>query len=211
SEGVGVAAALHLLEVSGVVAFGGSAATAAGTAEDARTGLGGGQPAVDLHHVGHRYYRAHALWPTDGRSEKLQPEEQGQEELSAHPYLSGGNPRIHLGRVAQWRSADGPADRAPSGECFRRSPAVHRKDLRPGGCWFLLSGWIWPRPTVQRTRLWASTAQASQAALAKNWPDGQCSSPAPSLRSRMASSTLAWSRWNWSISMVSVSRLVTKA
>jgi len=99
-----------------------------------------GQPAVDLHHVGHRYDRAHALWPTDGRSEKLQPEERGQEELSAHPYLSGGNPRIHLGRVAQWRSADGPADRAPSGECFRRSPAVHRKDLRPGGCWFLLLG-----------------------------------------------------------------------
>jgi hypothetical protein len=26
------------------------------------------------------------------------------------------------GRVAQWRSADGPADRAPSGKCFRRSP-----------------------------------------------------------------------------------------
>jgi hypothetical protein len=57
----------------------------------------GGQPAADLHHGGHRYHRAHALWPTEGRPEKLQPEEQGQEKLSADPYLSSGNPRIHLG------------------------------------------------------------------------------------------------------------------
>ena len=56
---------------------------------------------------------------------------------------------------------------------------------------------------VQRNRLWASTAQASQAALAKNRPDGQCSSPAPSFRSRMASSTVAWARWNRSASTVS--------
>src|ERR1035438_4262797 len=108
--------------------------------EDARAGVGGGQPAADLHHVGHRYDRAHALWPTDGWPEKLQPEEQGQEELSAYAYLSSGNPRIHLGRVAQRRSADGPADRAPFARGFRRSPAVHRKDLRPGGCWVLLWG-----------------------------------------------------------------------
>ena len=60
-------------------------------------------------------------------------------------------------------------------------------------------------------RLWASTAHCSQAALAKNLPDGQCSSPAPSLRSRMASSTVAWSRWNWSTSTASPSRSVRNA
>ena len=36
------------------------------------------------------------------------------------------------------------------------------------------SGCTSPSRAVQRTRLWASTAQASQAALAKNLPDGQC-------------------------------------
>ena len=39
-----------------------------------------------------------------------------------------------------------------------------------------------PSRAVQRIRLWASTAQASQAALAKNRPDGQCSRPAPPLQ-----------------------------
>ena len=73
------------------------------------------------------------------------------------------------------------------------------------------SGWTSPSRAVQRMRLWASTAQPSQAALAKNRPDGQCSSPAPSLRSRMASSTVAWSRWNWSTSTVGSSTLVMKA
>jgi len=42
----------------------------------------------------------------------------------------------------------------------------------------------------------ASTAQESQAAFAKNWPERQCSSSAPSFRSRIANSILAWSRWN---------------
>jgi hypothetical protein len=43
--------------------------------------MGGGQREAEFHHVGHRYDRAHALRPTDGWTEKLQPEEQGQEEL----------------------------------------------------------------------------------------------------------------------------------
>ena len=34
------------------------------------------------------------------------------------------------------------------------------------------SGWTSPSRAVQRMRLWASTAQASQAALAKNRPGG---------------------------------------
>ena len=46
---------------------------------------------------------------------------------------------------------------------------------------------------------------------AKNRPEGQCSRPAPSFRSRMASSTVAWARWNRSASTAWSSRLVTKA
>jgi Transposase DDE domain group 1 len=139
-KGDGTAAAVHLLAFSGVVASGGGAATTGGAAADARTGMGGGQREAEFHHVGHRHDRAHALWPTDGWTEKLQPEEQGQEKLSADSYLSGGNPRIHLGRVAQRRSTDGSADCAPSGECIRRSAAMRGKDLRPGGRWLLLLG-----------------------------------------------------------------------
>jgi len=86
-----------LLAISGLIAFGGGAATAGGAAEDARTGVGGGPCEAELHHVGHRYDRAHALWPTDGWTEKLQPQEQGEEELSADAYLSGRHSRIHLG------------------------------------------------------------------------------------------------------------------
>ena len=55
---------------------------------------------------------------------------------------------------------------------------------------------------VHRIRLWASTAHCSHAELAWKLPEGTWSSPAPSLRSRMASSTAAWRRWNWSASTV---------
>ncbi len=48
-----------------------------------------------------------------------------------------------------------------------------------------------PSVAVQRRRLWASTAHCSQALLALKWPEGTCSLPAPSVRSRMASSTTA--------------------
>ena len=56
-------------------------------------------------------------------------------------------------------------------------------------------GWAPPRRAVERMRLWARAAQASQAALAKNLPDGQRDSPDRSLRSLTASSTVAWARW----------------
>src|SRR5215212_1912292 len=49
---------------------------------------------------------------------------------------------------------------------------------------------------VQRVRLLASTAHCNQAPLALKLPDGTWSMPAPSLRSRMASSTTACWRWN---------------
>ena len=49
-----------------------------------------------------------------------------------------------------------------------------------------------PRMLVQRIMLWASTAHCSHAEFAEKLPEGTCSSPAPSLRSLMASSTTAW-------------------
>ena len=47
------------------------------------------------------------------------------------------------------------------------------------------------RSVVQRTRLWAKTAQASQAPLAEKCPEGTSERPAPCLRSRTPSSTTA--------------------
>ncbi len=73
------------------------------------------------------------------------------------------------------------------------------------------SGVISPSMAVQRMRSWASAAHTSHAALAKKCPDGTCSRPAPSFRSRMASSTVACARWNASTSTASPSRSVTKA
>ena len=54
-----------------------------------------------------------------------------------------------------------------------------------------LSTRILPAIAVQRIRLWARTAHCNHAELAWKLPDGTCSSPAPSLRSRIASSTTA--------------------
>ncbi len=57
----------------------------------------------------------------------------------------------------------------------------------------------------------ARVAIRSQAALAANLPEGQCRSPTPALRSRIASSTVAWRRWSWSSSTAVPTRSVTKA
>ena len=57
-----------------------------------------------------------------------------------------------------------------------------------------------PTPTLRNQRPETghdprTITQASQAPLAKNRPEGQRLSPEPSLRSLMASSTVAWPRW----------------
>src|ERR1019366_3565453 len=53
-----------------------------GHAHHARTGLGGGQCEAGDRDPGYRYDGAHPVWPTDGWAQRVQPEEQGQEELS---------------------------------------------------------------------------------------------------------------------------------
>jgi hypothetical protein len=68
-----------------------------------------------------------------------------------------------------------------------------------------------PSAATQRSRLWARVASSAQAALARNTPDGQWQSPAPCLRSRMASSTTAWRRWSASNTTALPVRSVTKA
>ena len=68
-----------------------------------------------------------------------------------------------------------------------------------------------PMVAVQRRRLWASTAHCSHALLALKLPEGACSMPAPSFRSRMASSTTACCRWKASRSTALPVRSVRKA
>ena len=73
------------------------------------------------------------------------------------------------------------------------------------------SVWWPPRWAVQRIMLWARIAIWNHAEFAENTPDGRCSSPALALRSRIASSTTACSRWNRSTSTTSPSRSVKNA
>ena len=105
--------AVHLLAFSGLAASGRGAATADGAVAHAGTGLGSGQRATRRGHRGHRHHGAHAVRQPDGRAQKLQPEEQGEEELSAHPELYRRDAGVRGGRVAQRR----PARRA--GDCRR--------------------------------------------------------------------------------------------
>src|SRR5712692_6571670 len=102
---VAAAAAMHVLEVSGVTAPWGSAASVDRPATDAATSVGSGERAAALRHPGHRYHGAHAVWPADGSPQGLQPEEQGEEKLPTHCDLYCGNARVDRRRVAQRRSA----------------------------------------------------------------------------------------------------------
>src|SRR5437667_4262073 len=49
----------------------------------------------------HRHHGAHAIWPADGRTPELQPEEQRQEKLPANADVYRRDTGIHLGRTAQ--------------------------------------------------------------------------------------------------------------
>ncbi len=68
-----------------------------------------------------------------------------------------------------------------------------------------------PRAAARGMRLWASTARHSQAPFALKLAEGQCSIPAPSFQSSMASSTVACWRWKASTSAAGSSRSVKKA
>ena len=75
-------------------------------------------------------------------------------------------------------------------ERFTRGPGMEMKRVRneraTAGRPSTSTSWMSPRIRVQRTRLCASTVHRSHAPLAQKFPDGQCSSPAPSFRSRMS-------------------------
>jgi hypothetical protein len=74
---------------------------------------------------------AHTLRPADGRTQKLQPQEQRQEKLPADAHVYRGNPGIRLGRIAQWRPPHGQTGRRSSAQraC---GPTTRRDGLRPG-------------------------------------------------------------------------------
>ena len=143
------------------------------------------------------------------RSEAAASSPAAVEEAHADPNGSGG-----VRSAAAWvrwrrrRSAAAPAPaRTTAPRASRRAGAAIRRRaervIRPGRASRVRRRVLAttgspraPRPmaATQRSRLWARVAITSQAALAGNLPEGQCRSPAPSLRSRMASSTTAWRR-----------------
>src|SRR5207247_9241053 len=100
-EGLALAAAVHLLAVSGLAASGDRPATAGSAATDAPAGVGSGARAAEVGHLGHRHHRAHALWSPDGSAERLQPAAQGEEKLPADPDLSGRDAGVREGRAAE--------------------------------------------------------------------------------------------------------------
>ena len=126
------AAADHLLALPCRAASQRCAPTADRHAAHARTGLGGGQRATAVVTVD-TDTTVHTLFgQPDGRAQGLQPEEQGQEELPAHPQLHRRDARVRGGRVAQWRPAQREADLRSSAECPAGLAAGREADLRPG-------------------------------------------------------------------------------
>ena len=89
-------------------------ATAGGATVPAAASLGSGQREVERRGSGYRHDGTHAVRQSDGSAQKLQPEEQRQEELSADPDVSGRDQGIHCRRVAQRRPSDGQTDRGAS-------------------------------------------------------------------------------------------------
>jgi hypothetical protein len=75
-----------------------------------------------------------------GGRKSYNPKNKRQEELPADVDVYRRNARIRLGRVAQWRSAHGQADRRSSAECRRIAAAGCEADLWPGGLGILLPG-----------------------------------------------------------------------
>ena len=73
---------IHLLEVCERAAPPCRKADSDDYADHAGTGLGGGQRETGGRHHRHRHHSAYAVWTTNGWTQGLQPEEQGQ-ELSA--------------------------------------------------------------------------------------------------------------------------------
>ena len=97
SESIASAAAMHLLAVSGLAASERGRADPAHPADDAAAGVGSRACGTENRHLGHRHHGAHPVRPPNGRAQELQPEEPGQEKLSAYVqrrlvYSVGVNP-----------------------------------------------------------------------------------------------------------------------
>src|ERR1035441_9508284 len=99
------AGAIHFLEIRECASSECRPADAGDYADPARTGLGGGQCEAGYRHHRYRHHGAHAVRPTDGRTQELQPEEQRQEELPADTDVYSRDAGIRLGRIAQRRPA----------------------------------------------------------------------------------------------------------
>src|SRR6266576_6650227 len=138
--GAGVALAVHVLAFLGFAAFDGGAAVSRSAATDAAESMGSGQCQTEFGDIGHGYDRAHSLREADGRTEELQPEEQGQEKFSTPADVYCGDQRVRRRRTAQRRSSHGEADRQAFGISDDHGAQRREGDLRTSRLWFLLLG-----------------------------------------------------------------------
>src|SRR5271170_34641 len=97
SESLAFAAAMHVLAVSGLAASECGRTDSAHPADYAAARVGSRACGTENHHLGYRHHGAHPIRPPNGRAQELQPEEPGQEKLSAHPYVPGRDARVRGG------------------------------------------------------------------------------------------------------------------
>ena len=118
-----------------------------------------------------------------GGAQKLQPEEQGKEELPADPHVSGRDAGVHQGRAAQWRSAHRRSDRPASGQGVGGlPPGVETIYARADSGFYCGRRWrAYEKPNVQFIISARKTSRLVDELKAADWKgsphtdaDGQC-------------------------------------
>src|SRR3954470_11441588 len=95
--GAALAAAIHLLAVSGFPASERGWADTKNPASPASARVGSSSYSTEGGHHRYGHHRAHRVRQADGGTQKLQPEKPGEEELPTDPDVSGRDAGIHLG------------------------------------------------------------------------------------------------------------------
>jgi len=134
------AGAIHLLEIPECASSKCRPADPRDYGHPTRTGLGGSQCETGVRHPRYRYDGAHAVRPADGRTQGLQPEEQGQEELPADADVYRRDAGIHMGRIAQRRPAQRQTDWRSYSEGVCGPAGMRQADSRQGRFRILLLG-----------------------------------------------------------------------
>ena len=121
SEDPGIARAIAVLALSAIAARQRPGSDSLDAASDARTCLCSSERRIGGGNDGYGYDGAHAVRESNGSAEELQPEEQGEEELSPYPDLRSGDARV----AGALRLGDRPTGRVPAGDThYKDKPTI---------------------------------------------------------------------------------------